>query len=220
MYGRKLIQHNKVEDNIDEYDKLLLNDLLGLPYMPEQKGTIGMADRNENPIVFFEVSAGGGQRLRSGEITQPQVLGRMYVELRKDIVPVACGNFLALCTGLRGRGEDGVNYHFKGIRIHRIVKDLMFQSGDLLDAKGECSRSIYNHGGLFRDESFVLRHTALTSSALALFDTAPLDWSVTPPKRRFGVESAAQAEFDCSTPACLAKLFVLNFRDGSFCAEA
>jgi len=159
MYGRKLIQHNTVNEDIDEYDKMLLNDLLGLPYMPEQKGSVAGADRNENPIVFFEVSAGGGRKLKNGETTQPQVLGRMYIELRKDIVPVAAGNFMALCSGIRGRGEDGVNYHYKGTRIHRIVKDMLFQSGDLLDSKGECSRSIYNHGGLFRDESFVLRHT-------------------------------------------------------------
>ena len=161
MYGKKLIQHSKIDEDIDSYDKLLVNDLLGTPYMPDQKGIVNAAnaDRSENPIVFFEVSAGGGRKLRTGEVTQPQVLGRMYIELRKDIVPVAAANFMALCSGLHGRGEDGVNYHYRGIRIHRIVKDLLFQSGDLLDAKGECSRSIYNHGGLFRDESFVLRHT-------------------------------------------------------------
>lgn len=160
MYGKSLIQHNSAQDDSDNYDKLLLPDLLGLPYMPNQKGAgSSKPDRGENPIVFLEVSSGGGRLLRNGKYTQPQVLGRMYFELRNDMVPVACGNFLALCSGLRGRGEDGVNYHYKGIRIHRIVKDMLFQSGDLLDTKGDCSRSIYNHGGLFRDENFILRHT-------------------------------------------------------------
>jgi cyclophilin family peptidyl-prolyl cis-trans isomerase len=161
MYGRKLIQHNATEESSETYDKLLLNDLLGLPYMPDQKGVIttSHSDRGENPIVFLEISAGGGRQLRNGQITQPQILGRMYVELRKDLVPVASANFMALCSGIRGWGEDGVKYHYQGTRIHRIVKDLMWQSGDLLDTKGDCSRSIYNNGGLFRDESFILRHT-------------------------------------------------------------
>lgn len=74
------------------------------------------------------------------------------------MVPVACANFLSLIKGELGQGIDGVKYHYKGIRLHRIVRNRMFQSGDLLDTRGECSRSIYN-GGLFRDEHFVLRHT-------------------------------------------------------------
>lgn len=161
MYTKKLIQHNEADESSDNYDKLLVNDLLGLPYMPDQKGLTATSapDRGENPIVFMEISAGGGRNLIGGRITQSQVLGKLYIELRKDLVPVACANFMALCSGLRGWGEDGVNYHYKGIRIHRIIKDLMFQSGDLLDTKGDCSRSIYNHGGLFRDETFILRHT-------------------------------------------------------------
>ena len=161
MYTKKLIQHNAAEGSSESYDKLLVNDLLGLPYMPDQKGVVSTShsERGENPIVFLEVSAGGGRDLIGGRVTQPQVLGRLYIELRKDLLPVACANFMALCSGIRGVGEDGVNYCYKGIRIHRIVKDMMFQSGDLLDTKGDCSRSIYNHGGLFRDESFILRHT-------------------------------------------------------------
>ena len=161
MYGKKLIQHNSAVESSDSYDRLLLNDQLGLPYMPDQKGVVSTshADRGENPIVYLEVSSGGGRNLLGGIVTQPQILGRLYIELRKDLVPVAAANFMALCSGIRGWGEDGVNYCYKGIRIHRIVKDLLFQSGDLLDTKGDCSKSIYNNGGLFRDESFILRHT-------------------------------------------------------------
>ena len=97
--------------------------------------------------------------LNNGTYSQPQKLGRLHFELRCDLVPVACANFLALVRGDKGRGIDGVSYHFKGVRIHRILKNRLFQSGDLLDKKGECSRSIYNNGGLFRDENFIFRHT-------------------------------------------------------------
>ena len=75
------------------------------------------------------------------------------------MVPVAASNFFALCSGEKGVGADGIRYHFKGMRIHRIVKDLLFESGDLLDSGGMCSRSIYNNGGYFRDENFIFRHT-------------------------------------------------------------
>lgn len=53
--------------------------------------------------------------------------------------------------------EDGITYHYKGNRIHRVLRGQFFQSGDLLDQKGLCSRSVMNDGGLFKDENFVLR---------------------------------------------------------------
>jgi cyclophilin family peptidyl-prolyl cis-trans isomerase len=159
MYTKKLIAFDGVHEKVHDYDQQLTNDLLGLPYTPNLKGSQGRGDREENPVVYLEITAGGGRLLKNKQYSQPQVLGRLHFELRQDLVPVAAGNFLSLCSGIRGRGEDGVNYHYKGTRIHRIVKDQLFQSGDLLDTKGDTSKSIYNHGGLFRDESFVLRHT-------------------------------------------------------------
>lgn len=156
MSRKKLISHKTVE--VDDCDTLLLNDLVGLPYMPPQKGGIHLANRSDNPVVFMEIQSAGGRLLSTGITTKPEILGRLYFELRKDLVPVACSNFFTLCSGSKGIGDDGINYHYKGIRIHRIVKDLLFQSGDLLDSGGECSKSIYN-GGLFRDENFIFRHT-------------------------------------------------------------
>lgn len=62
-------------------------------------------------------------------------------------------------TNVRGVNiSDGIKYHYKGTRIHRIEKDVLFQGGDLLDERGNCSKSIYNDGGLFCDESFIFRH--------------------------------------------------------------
>lgn len=151
---------NKKQPQKDDIDKMLELDLNGLPYLPpgaaQSSGSVG--PRSANPIVYLEIAALGGRKLKTGEITKQTLLGRLYFELRRDLLPVACANFLELCSGSRGYGEDGVNYHYKGTRIHRIVKDQFFQGGDLLDTEGDCSRSIYD-GKLFRDENLIFRHT-------------------------------------------------------------
>jgi cyclophilin family peptidyl-prolyl cis-trans isomerase len=113
--------------------------------------------REENPVVYLDITAGGGIKLLTGKISQPQLLGRMHFELRRDLVPIACSNFLALITGVRGIGDDGVPYRYKGTKIFRVTSDLTFVGGDLLDEKGECSKSAHN-GGYFHDENFILRH--------------------------------------------------------------
>jgi cyclophilin family peptidyl-prolyl cis-trans isomerase len=41
--------------------------------------------------------------------------------------------------------------------FHRVTSDLTFVGGDLLNEKGECSKSAHN-GGYFHDENFILRH--------------------------------------------------------------
>ena len=65
-------------------------------------------------------------------------MGKLHFELRNDLCPVACGNFLTLITGKNGWGADGVNYHYKGSRIHRIKKGTLWEAGDLLDQRGNC----------------------------------------------------------------------------------
>ena len=115
---------------------------------------------DKNPVVYFEIVSSGGRMLRDRTKTRPEHLGRLYFELRKDIAPIACNNFLELITGARGFGKDGINYHYTGMRIHRVVKNLYFQSGDLLDSDGHCSKSsLGGEGGTFRDENFMLQHT-------------------------------------------------------------
>lgn len=96
--------------------------------------------------------------MRDRSVSQFQIIGRLFFELRNDVCPIACANFMSLIAGSKGMGRDGILYHYKGIRIHRIIKNLLFESGDLDDACGNCSKSIYNNGGLFRDENFILRH--------------------------------------------------------------
>lgn len=45
-------------------------------------------------------------------------------QLFNDIAPLSCENFRSLCTGERG---DGL--HYKGVPIHRVVKDGWLQGG-------------------------------------------------------------------------------------------
>lgn len=83
---------------------------------------------------------------------------------------MACANFLGLITNIKGYGRDGTPYRYKGTRIHRIVRDVLFQAGDLLNENGRCSRSIYD-GGFFRDENFIMRHTG--PGVLSMCNTGP-----------------------------------------------
>jgi hypothetical protein len=126
----------------DELDSLLELDRQGLPYMPSSQLDSGsiVGHRTENPVVYLEFASMGGRTLRNGTVTAPAIIGRLYFELRRDLVPVASANFLDLCSGIAGFGNDGINYHFKGTKIHRIVKNELFEGGDLLGMDGLCSR--------------------------------------------------------------------------------
>jgi peptidylprolyl isomerase len=149
------------EEDVHPLAGLTVEDHLPPPYQPHKKPgnktIVGV--RGENPVIWMEVKSFGGGRGRGGGKTVPRNLGKLHFELRNDLVPVACANFLQLITGKLGWGSDGVNYHYKNSRIHRICKGVVWSAGDLLDQKGNCSRSTYNKGGLFKDENFIFRHT-------------------------------------------------------------
>jgi cyclophilin family peptidyl-prolyl cis-trans isomerase len=148
------------EDEAHPLAGLKIEDHMPAPYQPDTKGRrLVLADRSENPVIWMEFHALGGGPARGGGTTKPVNLGRLYFELRNDLCPCTVQNFLTLVTGKNGWGADGVHYHYKGNRVHRILKGILMESGDLLDQRGNCSRSIYNKGGLFKDENYLLRHT-------------------------------------------------------------
>ena len=101
--------------------------------------------REDNSVVFLEISESGHTKDTTEKAT---VLGRLYFELRQDIAPLACENFLQLVvggnysssTGEKSRSiaennstnayakeHSGFDYHLKGTFLHRIVKDVLCQ---------------------------------------------------------------------------------------------
>ncbi|GMI42039.1 hypothetical protein TeGR_g9893 [Tetraparma gracilis] len=105
--------------------------------------------REENPVVFLEFMAGGRD------------LGKVTIELRADIVPIAAENFRQLCTGERGKSKkSGAQMCYKGTRLHRITQDKYIVGGDLHRGDGTHSEcALGTPTGKFADENFILRHT-------------------------------------------------------------
>lgn len=130
-------------------------------YFPSGGNSSKIEDREDNSIIYMDISTEGGRALNTIPVTytEPKLIGRLHFELRCDLVPIACTNFLSLIVNAKGVGPDGVKYGYKGCKLYRIVKNLLFQTGDLRNEKGHCSRSIYNDGGLFGDENFIFRHS-------------------------------------------------------------
>ncbi|XP_012217908.1 peptidyl-prolyl cis-trans isomerase D [Linepithema humile] len=98
----------------------------------------------DNPIVFLDLAIG------------PEKVGRVIIELFKNIVPQTAENFRALCTGEKGVGTKAKKLHYKGSIFHKVVPQFMIQGGDIVNYNGTDGESIY--GPYFDDESFVTKH--------------------------------------------------------------
>ncbi|KAI4616718.1 Peptidyl-prolyl cis-trans isomerase H [Alternaria sp. BMP 0032] len=104
-----------------------------------------MAETAEpNPIVFFDITLGG------------EKLGRIKMELFRDVVPKTAENFRQFCTG-ETKNSRGQPQGYKGCKFHRIIKGFMIQGGDFVNGNGTGSRTIWGTEK-FADENFTLKH--------------------------------------------------------------
>nr|XP_012138416.1 PREDICTED: peptidyl-prolyl cis-trans isomerase D isoform X4 [Megachile rotundata] len=99
-----------------------------------------------NPIVFLDIAI------------ETEKVGRIVIELFKDVVPRTSENFRALCTGEKGIGINGKKLHYKGSIFHKVLPQFMIQGGDIINFDGTSGESIY--GPQFEDENFKLSHSS------------------------------------------------------------
>ena len=109
----------------------------------------------DNPVVFFDIEIAG------------QPVGRIKMELYKDVVPKTAENFRQLCTGEHRLNKIPIGY--KQCSFHRVMKDFMIQGGDFVKGDGTGRMSIY--GDKFQDESFTLKHD--TPGLLSMANSGP-----------------------------------------------
>lgn len=104
----------------------------------EAQGNVNSDETKRNYRVFFDITIADCS------------VGRITMELRNDVVPKTAENFRCLCTGEKGFG-------YRGSQFHRVIPQFMCQGGDFTKGNGTGGKSIY--GKKFEDENFVLKHT-------------------------------------------------------------
>lgn len=110
----------------------------------DKQGVFVLNQNGDNPHVFFDIKQG------------EESLGRIVMQLYKDVTPKTAENFRALCTGEKGIGKKGKPLHYKGCTFHRVITDFMIQGGDFTNGDGTGGESIY--GEKFADENFKMKH--------------------------------------------------------------
>ena len=84
-------------------------------------------------------------------IAQPQPCCRMVFELYPDTSPLAVENFVALCTGSKGKSKgSGLDLCYRGSKLHRYVPNFILQGGDFVFGNGSGGESIF--GKKFKDD--------------------------------------------------------------------
>ncbi|PFH34853.1 U-snRNP-associated cyclophilin family protein [Besnoitia besnoiti] len=127
----------------------------GISYAEAMEGNTRPLLHPDNPVVFLDIAIGSHE------------VGRIKIELFKNIAPKSAENFRQFCTGEFRQNQVPIGY--KGVSFHRIIKDFMIQGGDFVKGDGTGCLSIY--GSSFADEAFVLPH--FRSGLLSLANSGP-----------------------------------------------
>lgn len=112
-----------------------------------------------NPLVYLDINIGREEGEQQWNVTvnfeSSQIsisfafsVGRIIIELRRDVCPRTCENFRSLCAG-----DKGLSY--RGSKFHKVIKLCHAQGGDIKNYDGTSGESIY--GKFFEDENFILK---------------------------------------------------------------
>ncbi len=144
---RKALAQLKEEANkAKEKEKATFGGMFGkVDIYNDKKGPMVPNAKGDNPHVYFQIKQG------------EEDLGKIVMQLYKDITPKTAENFRSLCTGEKGEGKKGKPLHFKGCTFHRVIQNFMIQGGDFTNGDGTGGESIY--GEKFADENFIIKHT-------------------------------------------------------------
>lgn len=87
----------------------------------------------DNPVVFLDITIGPEKGIlargyaagvNAGSKFHDSIcfpVGRIVIELFKDVVPRTAENFRVLCTGEKGAGLKAARLHYKGTVFHKGV---------------------------------------------------------------------------------------------------
>jgi peptidylprolyl isomerase len=79
----------------------------------EKSGPVVPNAKGDNPHVYMDLHMGDNGN---------EKLGRIIMQLYRDVTPKTAENFRALCTGEKGNGQSGTPLHYKGSIFHRVIK--------------------------------------------------------------------------------------------------
>lgn len=137
---KKAIDHISLYATLDSIKKRTEDEkLLSMPSVCQD---LLLLDSIQNKLyAYLEFSIKGGKKL-----------GKVYVQLYQDVVPVTVQNFYEICSA---RNKFG--YTYKHCKVHQIKKGYYLETGDITHGTGRGGSSIY--GKNFTEENHILKHT-------------------------------------------------------------
>jgi cyclophilin family peptidyl-prolyl cis-trans isomerase len=128
----------RVKNKIDEHDQVGSKSQYYKPRSTSGHLNKALDIAHKGEFCFFDIAIDG------------KMSGRIVIQLRPDVAPKMCSNFVALCMGELG-------YGYKGSKIFKAVADSHIIGGDFERNDGSAGHSIYNNRDLFRGDKSWLR---------------------------------------------------------------